>query len=39
MAQLLRRLGSLDESSKIIDEGLSNIFDIHSTQHDGKRIR
>ena len=32
-------LDALNESSKIIDEGLSSIFDIHSTQHVGKRIR
>ena len=32
-------LDALDESSKIIDEGLSSIFDIHSTQNVGKRIR
>ena len=32
-------LDALDESSKIIDKGLSGLFDIHSTQHVGKRIR
>ena len=32
-------LDALDESSKIIDKGLSGLFDIHSTQHVGKRVR
>ena len=32
-------LDALNESSKIIDIGLSSLFDIHSSQHIGKRIR
>ena len=32
-------LDALDESSKIIDKGLSVLFDMHSTQHVGKRVR